>query len=251
MTDWDGAEYRKVNSLQQWLADRALADLDLARVGSLLDVGCGDGTITAAIADRLPGSRVVGIDPSPRMIQLAPRSAAIEFEIGDVLTMGFDAEFDAVVSFNALHWVADQAAALRRIHAALLPRGRAMLVFVSASTRPSLESVAMTISETGKWARYFDGFVAPFVHPAVEDWIIKAVLAGFADVETEAEDLSWDFESSEAFAQWCKVGFGPWTDRLPDATATDAFIHDILGSYEHETGSNTVFRFMQLRANLS
>ena len=50
VSDWDGVAYRRVNNLQQWLADRALDDLDLDGVQNLLDVGCGDGRITALVA---------------------------------------------------------------------------------------------------------------------------------------------------------------------------------------------------------
>jgi trans-aconitate 2-methyltransferase len=121
MTDWDGTEYRRVSDLQQWLADRALDGLDLDRVRSLLDVGCGDGRITAEIARRIPEADVVGLDPSPRRISVAPASGRLSFELGDVRTMTYEDQFDAVVSFNALHWVLDQRLALSRIAAALRP----------------------------------------------------------------------------------------------------------------------------------
>ena len=124
MAPWDGIEYRRVNSLQQWLADRALSDLDLDGVHSLLDVGCGDGRITATIADRLPGATVIGIDPSPRMISVAPSSDTVSFQIGDVCSMTYEGAFDVVVSFNALHWVLDQHRALSRIAGALRRPGR-------------------------------------------------------------------------------------------------------------------------------
>mgnify|MGYP001064828561 FL=1 len=68
MADWDGTEYREVSDLQQWLADRALDGLNLDGVRGLLDIGCGDGLITAEIARRIVAADVVGLDPSPRMI---------------------------------------------------------------------------------------------------------------------------------------------------------------------------------------
>lgn len=143
VTDWDGVEYRKVNTLQQWLADGALASLDLEGVGSLLDIGCGDGQITADIAARIPEATVVGLDPSPRMIAIAPAIGSLTFELGDVCSMTYTQHVDAVVSFNALHWVLDQRRALQRIAAALRPAGWAKLIFVCRGARPSLEDVAM------------------------------------------------------------------------------------------------------------
>lgn len=103
MTGWDGEDYRRVNTLQQWLATRALEDVDLDGVRSLLDVGCGDGRVTEQLAARIPDSHCVGLDPSPGMVAVAPSRPGLAFEVGDVGAMTFVDEFDLVVSFNALH----------------------------------------------------------------------------------------------------------------------------------------------------
>src|SRR5947199_2208851 len=64
--DWDATEYRKVSGLQHWLAERALSGLQLSGAERVLDVGCGDGRITAGIAGALQRGEVISIDPSPR-----------------------------------------------------------------------------------------------------------------------------------------------------------------------------------------
>jgi len=249
MADWDGTEYREVSDLQQWLADRALDGLNLDRVRSLLDVGCGDGLITAEIARRIVAADVVGLDPSPRMISIAPAGGNLAFELGDVCSMTYQSRFDAVVSFNALHWVLDQRLALSRIAAALRPSGWALLVFVCAGERPSLESVAMQVVRSTAWRPYFEGFEAPFVHPDVGVWTDTADSSGLRVVETTVDDLEWDFGSRDRFSKWCSVGFGAWTDHLPAATA-DAFVSDVVEAYSEATGSASIFRFLQLRARL-
>lgn len=250
MPDWDGTEYRKVNTLQQWLADRALEGLVLTGASSVLDVGCGDGRITAEIAVRLPGASVVGIDPSPRMISIAPSGGRLSFELGDVSSMTYQQQFDLVVSFNALHWVLDEGNALDRIAAALRPGGRAMLVFVCAGPRASLEDVAMEVVASPRWAANFEGFTAPFVHPDVTEWCALAEVWGLEVRTTQVQDLSWDFGSRAAFTQWCTVGFGAWTDRLPAGAAT-GFVEDVVDAYERVTGAPGVFKFMQLCAELA
>src|SRR4029450_11247962 len=50
MSEWQGAEYQDVSQLQRQLADESLAALVLDGTERVLDVGCGDGRITAAIA---------------------------------------------------------------------------------------------------------------------------------------------------------------------------------------------------------
>jgi len=88
MADWDGALYEQVNALQRWVADRSLVDVLFRGDEQVLDVGCGDGAITARLADRLSTGEIHGIDVSPRMISAAQdRHPGLDFEVGDVLTM--------------------------------------------------------------------------------------------------------------------------------------------------------------------
>src|SRR5262249_828930 len=71
MTEWNASEYNSRSALQKWLAGKSLAGLDVRGSERVLDVGCGDGKITAEIAERLPSGSVVGVDPSTGMITFA------------------------------------------------------------------------------------------------------------------------------------------------------------------------------------
>src|SRR5689334_756808 len=126
MTEWDAAGYSRISSLQAAMAQEVLALLDLNGSERVLDVGCGEGKITAEIASRVPGGLVVGVDPSHDMIEFAENhftlstssSASLwnlRFEVADARSLSFKNEFDLAVSFNALHWIPEQDAALRSI----------------------------------------------------------------------------------------------------------------------------------------
>src|SRR5207302_8173516 len=99
MTEWDAAEYSRRSSLQEAMAQEILALLDLRGSERILDVGCGDGKITAEIASRASGGSVVGIDPSQGMISFAQKhySPALKlnlgFEVADVRRLPFQNEF--------------------------------------------------------------------------------------------------------------------------------------------------------------
>jgi trans-aconitate 2-methyltransferase len=93
-----------------------------------------------------------------------PDSPRLRFAVGDVLAMNFSDEFDVVVSFNTLHWVPDQHAALTRIRTALHNSGWALPQVVCQGERPSLEQVAMRVCAAPTWSAHFAGFAPPFVH---------------------------------------------------------------------------------------
>lgn len=250
MADWDGAGYGVVSGLQRAAAAKSLSLLGLNGDERVLDVGCGDGYVTAQIADRLPLGSILGIDPSPRMISAAQgRPTDATFQPGEVTSLTFNAEFDVVTSFNALHWVHDQAGAYRNIRAALRPGGRALVTFVCDGPRRSIEDVGMDLTRDSRWAAAFDGYDAPFVHPEPEDFAATVTAAGFDVLEQTVADESWDFGSRDAFVHWCTVGFGDWTAQLAPESAPE-FVNDLVDRYAEVTGRANVFAYYQLRAQL-
>ena len=87
----------------------------------ILDLGCGDGTLTEQIAAR--GASVVGIDASAEMIAAA-RARGLDVRVVDAQQLPFDADFDGVFSNAVLHWIKDADAVLRGVARALKPGGR-------------------------------------------------------------------------------------------------------------------------------
>ena len=86
----------------------------------ILDLGCGDGALTALIAER---ASVLGVDASAEQVAAA-RARGLEAEILDGARLPFDAEFDAVFSNAALHWMRDADAVIDGVWRALKPGGR-------------------------------------------------------------------------------------------------------------------------------
>src|SRR5436305_4108943 len=91
---------------------RPFADL-LARVPGeaprrVVDLGCGEGALTASLAQRWPGAQVTGVDSSPAMLAAAAQHdvpGRVSFVAGDVRDWAADGPVDVVVSNAVLHWV--------------------------------------------------------------------------------------------------------------------------------------------------
>lgn len=92
---------------------------------SIVDIGCGDGALTARIA--AVGCNVLGIDASPEQVE-ATRARGIDARVLDAQQLEHEAEwanrFDGVFSNAALHWIPDQAAVARGMCHVLRPGGR-------------------------------------------------------------------------------------------------------------------------------
>jgi trans-aconitate methyltransferase len=87
----------------------------------ILDLGCGDGALTAKIA--ATGAEVVGVDSSPSMIEAAQK-LGLDARLIEADALPFNHEFDAVFSNAALHWMRNQEAVLVGVHRALKSGGR-------------------------------------------------------------------------------------------------------------------------------
>jgi trans-aconitate methyltransferase len=259
MAEWNAGEYSRHSSLQATLAEEQLGRLTLEGAERVLDVGCGDGKITAEIAARVPRGSVLGVDPSQNMIAFAtrhfgpPTRPNLRFEVADVRCLPYQEEFDRVISFNALHWVPEQEAALRSIRTALVPVGRALLRFVPEGRRKCLEDVIEEIRHSVRWAGYFRSFQKPYAHFTPEEYQDLASRNGFRVLQMGLEDRAWDFQTREAFVAFGRATFVEWTRFLP-ASDWPAFIIDVLDRYRSVAADSpqeaNTFKFYQLEVVL-
>jgi trans-aconitate 2-methyltransferase len=256
MTEWNALGYEKISALQQAMAAEVLAALDLKDTMRVLDLGCGNGKITAEIARRVPEGTVLGVDASSDMIAFAREhfSAAthpnLSFAVTDIRKIAYRDEFDTVVSFNALHWIAEQAAALQAIHGAMRKGGSAQLRLVPTNQRQSLEDVLEETRRSARWARYYDGFQDPYLHIRAEDYAALAEAHGLRVESQEVEDKAWNFGSHEGFFAFGSVTFVEWLRKVPEE-AKPEFIRDVLKRYASVAGDDHTFRFYQMNIKLA
>lgn len=101
---------------------------------AVLDCGCGPGTVTADIAERVPGGEVIGLDLDASQVRLGRERAQerglanLTFEQGDVYQLPFDdGRFDAVFSHALLEHLREPARAMREFRRVLRPGGVAVM----------------------------------------------------------------------------------------------------------------------------
>jgi trans-aconitate 2-methyltransferase len=259
MTEWNAPEYARLSKLQATMAEEAIALLNFTGNESILDVGCGNGKITAQIAARVPKGEVVGVDASADMVSFAAAQADsalqpnLRFAVADARHLPFKDEFDQVVSFNALHWIPEQSLALQSIRAALRSGGQAQLRLVPKGSRRSLEDVIEETRLSTRWNSYFKGFHDPYLHLTSAQYAGLAENCGFQILNTRVGDKAWDFQSRSAFLAFGSVTFVEWTQHLPDASRIE-FVADVLDRYQKvvpdSPEGDNVFRFYQMDITL-
>lgn len=159
---WSPERYART---ARFVSDRAGAVLEWldARPGeAILDLGCGDGVLTQALAAK--GVAVIGVDADPAMVA-ATAALGPEARVLDARDLDYDATFDAVFSNAALHWVREADTVIGGVARALKPGGRFVGEFggvgnvkaVIAALSEALAGRGIAIAETGPWYFPTDG----------------------------------------------------------------------------------------------
>ncbi len=132
--DLDAGYYVQNSSLQNSLARKILSKYRLSPKAHVLDVGCGDGRITAQLAKHVKQGEVVGLDASPSMVEFASNSFSkmnfpnLDFQLGMAEDALFPQQFDLIVSFSCFHWLKDPGKAIRQLSASLKPGGEMLIL---------------------------------------------------------------------------------------------------------------------------
>lgn len=176
---WSAERYAQNTAHHRRFDVELLASLGLQGDECVLDLGCGVGDLTAAIAARLPAGHVVGLDADADQIAAARLRCAtnLRFEHGraqDLSARVAAGRFDVVVSVAVLHWVpaADQLAVARAVTAVLRPGGRFRADFGGhgqiAATRAELDQLAVGLG----------GEPAPWYFPEAAEYVEVLAAAG-------------------------------------------------------------------------
>lgn len=151
--EWDVEKYEKFSGMQTSIGLKNIAKLSPRAGEDVLDIGCGRGNLTAAIAKKVGAGSVVGIDPDASMIEAAKRhlkesgvSNVSLINLG-VLDIDWEERFDAAYSNIVLHWIRDLQDALDRIFATLKDYGRISFAMLYQNTQPEEESDLVKIQQ--------------------------------------------------------------------------------------------------------
>jgi trans-aconitate 2-methyltransferase len=177
---WDPATYlRYAGERARPFAD-LLAQVRHASPAVVVDLGCGEGALTASLARRWPAARVTGVDSSAEMLTAAGAHAVpgrVSFEQGDVRDWQPDGPVDVLVSNAVLHWVPGHADLLHRWAADLAPGGE-LAVQVPGNFRAPTHALLTELCRSPRWSARLAA-VAPQPDAVLEP-------SGYLDVLTDA-----------------------------------------------------------------
>jgi len=159
---WSPADYQRHAAFVPALGASILARLDPKPGERILDLGCGDGVLTAQIS--AAGALVTAVDGSPDMVKAAA-ARGVEARLVDARHLPFRQEFDAVFSNAVLHWIPEADRVIAGIAGALRPGGRFVAEF---GGHTNVAAIAVAIRAV--FGRHAVPYASPWYYPTPDEY---------------------------------------------------------------------------------
>jgi SAM-dependent methyltransferase len=223
---WNADDYARVGGFVAELGGAALDLLDPHAGERILDIGCGEGTLTMKIIER--GATVLGIDNSPEMVAAA-RSNGVDALLLAAEDMQFFAEFDAAFSNATLHWVLHKEQAARAIFRALKPGAR---FAGEMGGEGNLAQLREALDEELIIRGYVPPFEASNWYASPEEFAAVYEAAGFREIDARLIERPTAID--HGVAEWVTTFRKGWLDRalVPESERVEigAAVADRIGS---------------------
>ena len=195
---------RRASAHQKEWGTKLIAELDLQGTERILDLGCGDGALSAQIADLVPNGEVVGIDASRGMIEAARSKGRenLRFLLMDINELNYVEQFDVVFSNATLHWIKDHKRLLRNVGRALRKGGRLRFNFAGEGNCSHFFSVIREAMSAEEFAVHFAGFDWPWYMPSVEEYSALMDASGMDNGRVWGENADRFFPDAKEMIKW-------------------------------------------------
>jgi trans-aconitate 2-methyltransferase len=233
---WNPEDYAKNSDAQLQWAKELRQSISLQGNEAILDVGCGDGKITADFAKTTPHGRVLGIDSSAAMIEYAQRTYPrsdypnLSFELVDARALPYQDEFDLCFSNATLHWVDDHRSFLAGASRALRPSGQLAISCGGHGNAAEILPIFTDLMAQATWAPYFQDFQNPYYFYGDNDYMPWIEEFNFKVERLNMVPKDMAHRGREGLASWIRTTWMPFTNCVP-VDLRDEFIDLFVDQY--------------------
>ena len=234
--NWNAKDYATQSSAQLKWAKELIEKINIQGTESILDIGCGDGKITALLAETCSEGRVIGIDSSQSMINEAESSFVHEkfpnlsFQVMDASNLIFNEAFDFIFSNSALHWIKDHSPVLSGIYHALKPSGKLYLKFGGKGTLDAFQPMINNMLSNSKWETYFKTFEPTwgfFDDQTYTQWLKDK---GLTPISVRLVPSDMVHENRHGLEGWVRTTWHPYLTFIPE-NLKNTFVTELVDRY--------------------
>ncbi len=217
--EFDGDKYKKASRHQKEWGNSLIGELSLKGKEEILDLGCGDGSLTEYLSQFVPGGNVMGIDASEGMISTAVRRTKpnLIYKKEDINDMDYENRFDVIFSNAALHWIKDHKKLLKNAFRALKENGVLLWDFAGDGNCSNFFGVVREKIESEEYRQYFRDFTWPWYMPKRAEYEKIIAAAGFSAYHITEVNRDRFFENADEMIKWIdQPSIVPFISALPN-----------------------------------
>ena len=212
---WSPEQYHKFQE-ERFAPFLDLADLITVKVGmEVLDLGCGTGEMTNLLSGRLPGSRILGVDSSPEMLDQAggKSGTGIRFELRSIEDI--ERKWDLIFSNAAIQWVHNHRELVPKLFSHMRPGGQLVVQLPSNHNHPTQTFIIETGNEE-PYRKALKGWSRSFSVLSVREYAELLYQTGGEDIVVFEKVYPHVLQDSYAVLEWLSgTAVLPYLERLP------------------------------------
>jgi len=252
-TYWNAEVYDRIGTPMRGWAQQVIDDLQLRGDEIVLDAGCGSGSVTLDLLQKLPDGKIYAVDASAEMIASLSKTlnergivnvAPIHASLTDFT---LPEQVDAVFSNAVFHWIPDDEALFGCLYRATKPGGRLRAQCGGYGNNAHVLEAVETIRTQERFARHLGEFrdSKKYRTPAQAKASLEA--AGFVDVRASLFEAPVPFDDNDAAALYIRtILLRDHIARLPAEELRDAYAHAVVDETIRRWGAPYVADYVRL-----
>jgi trans-aconitate 2-methyltransferase len=236
-THWNAEVYDRIGTPMRGWAQAVIDDLGLKGDETVLDAGCGSGSVTFDLLQRLPNGHIFAVDVSEEMIGKLSATIAERGEtritpiLASLTDFALPEPADVVFSNATLHWIQDDANLFRCLFEATKPGGRFRAQCGGAHIFSKLMPAADAVRMTEPFVEYLGDYKDGKNYRSPERAVELMETAGFTDACSSAFDAPVEFEVEDEAALYLRtIILRDHVANLPDDLA-DSYVRAVIREY--------------------
>lgn len=223
--EWDSKTYTTDFSYVHQYGGDVMNLIDFAKARSVLDLGCGNGALTAKFAEK--GLQVTGMDASETMLAVARQAyPEIHFVQGDATDFSLPEPVDVIFSNAVFHWIdkTKQPAMMKCVYRALNPGGQLVLEMGGCGDNQSIHGALRDA-----FAKRGYTYIRPQYFPTVGEYAPMLEQAGFKVVYAVLFDRPTELKGENGLENWIRMFVLSAFDVMSESER-DAIIDEVVAS---------------------
>jgi trans-aconitate 2-methyltransferase len=210
-TYWNAEVYDRIGTPMRGWAQQVIDDLQLSGDETVLDAGCGSGSVTFDLLTKLPRGKIYAVDASSEMVESLSRQIA-ERGVTNVVPMvasltdfTLPEQVDCVFSNAVFHWIPDDDALFGCLYRAVKPGGRLRAQCGGYGNNAHVLEAVAAVRQEPRFAQHLGGFSDSKKYRKPEDAKGSLERAGWRDVRASLFEAPIPFDREEDAALYVQT----------------------------------------------